>query len=149
MNSMVVSIGLWLHIASVVLAIGGTAFVVFVLGPTLRNGVAPDAQNQVFAGIRARFFPIVWGSIAVILISGLAVAGPALNPRILFGSTYGWLLTLKITLALILFATALLITLPNPSLARFRERAPQYQRMIVSMALVIILIATVLRTMHS
>jgi uncharacterized membrane protein len=147
MSGPVISISLWLHIASVVLAIGGTAFVVFVLGPTLRTGVAPDAQNQIFAGIRTRFFPIVWGCIAVILISGLAAAGSlqVLRPNVLFGTTYGWMLTLKIVLALILFATALLITLPSPGLARFRERAPQYQRMIVGMAAVIILIATLLR----
>jgi uncharacterized membrane protein len=144
----VVSISLWLHIAAVVLAIGGTAFVVFVLGPSLRRA-SGEAQQQVFAGVRGRFFPIVWGCIAIILISGLAAAGSlqALRPAVLFGTPYGWLLSAKIVLALILFACALLITLPAESLARFRERAPQYQRMIVSIAAVIILIAVFLRYM--
>ncbi|MFN0074747.1 MAG: CopD family protein [Chloroflexota bacterium] len=146
---MVVSISLWLHIVAVVLAIGGTSFILFVLGPTLRRGVAGEAQQQIFAGIRGRFFPIVWGSIAVILISGLAAAGSlqVLRPQVLFGTTYGWLLTTKIVLALMLFTCALLITLPNEGLARFRARAVQYQRMIVSIAVIIILIATSLRYM--
>ncbi len=142
----VVSVSLWLHIAAVVLAIGGTSFVLFVLGPTLRR-VPGEAQQQIFAGIRTRFFPIVWGCIAVILLSGLAAAGSlqVLRPQVLFGTTYGWLLTTKILLALILFTCALLITLPNEGLARFRARATQYQRMIVSIAVIIILIATSLR----
>jgi len=137
---------LWLHIAAVVLAIGGTSFVLFVLGPTLRR-VPGEAQQQIFAGIRTRFFPIVWGCIAVILLSGLAAAGSlqVLRPQVLFGTTYGWLLTTKILLALILFTCALLITLPNEGLARFRARATQYQRMIVTIAVIIILIATSLR----
>ena len=142
----VVSVSLWLHIAAVVLAIGGTSFVLFVLGPTLRR-LPGEAQQQIFAGIRTRFFPIVWGCIAVILLSGLAAAGSlqVLRPQVLFGTTYGWLLTTKILLALILFTCALLITLPNEGLARFRARATQYQRMIVSIAVIIILIATFLR----
>jgi len=137
---------LWLHIAAVVLAIGGTSFVLFVLGPTLRR-LPGEAQQQIFAGIRTRFFPIVWGCIAVILLSGLAAAGSlqVLRPQVLFGTTYGWLLTTKILLALIVFTCALLITLPNEGLARFRARATQYQRMIVSIAVIIILIATFLR----
>lgn len=145
---MVVSISLWLHIAAVVLAIGGTSFVLFVLGPTLRKA-SPEAQQQVMAGVRARFFPIVWGCIAIILISGLAAAGSlqVLRPQVLFNTTYGALLLTKIVLALILFACALLITLPSESLARFRARATQYQRMIVSIAVIIILIATSLRYM--
>jgi uncharacterized membrane protein len=142
----VVSVSLWLHIVAVVLAIGGTSFVLFVLGPTLRR-LPGEAQQQIFAGIRTRFFPIVWGCIAVILLSGLAAAGSlqALRPQVLFGTTYGWLLTTKILLALIVFTCALLITLPNEGLARFRARATQYQRMIVSIAVIIILIATSLR----
>jgi uncharacterized membrane protein len=143
----VISISLWLHIAAVVLAVGGTSFVLFVLGPTLKRGVSGEAQQQIFAGIRARFFPIIWGCIAIILISGLAAAGSlqVLRPQVLFGTTYGWMLVTKIILALILFTSALLITLPYESLARFRARATQYQRMIVSLALLIILIATSLR----
>ena len=142
----VVSVSLWLHIAAVVLAIGGTSFVLFVLGPTLRR-LPGEAQQQIFAGIRTRFFPIVWGCIAVILLSGLAAAGSlqVLRPQVMFGTTYGWLLTTKILLALIVFTCALLITLPNEGLARFRARATQYQRMIVSIAVIIILIATFLR----
>ena len=115
-----------------------------------RPHVAPgpgEAQQQIFAGIRTRFFPIVWGCIAVILLSGLAAVGSlqVLRPQVLFGTTYGWLLTTKILLALILFTCALLITLPNEGLARFRARATQYQRMIVTIAVIIILIATSLR----
>jgi len=144
----VVSISLWLHVAAVVTAIGGTAFVVFVLGPSMRR-VSGESQQQILAGVRGRFFPIVWGCIAIIVVSGLAAAGSlqVLRPSVLFNSVYGWLLLTKILLALILFACALLITLPGEGLARFRARAPQYQRMIVSIAVIIILIAVSLRYM--
>jgi uncharacterized membrane protein len=144
----VVSVSLWLHVAAVVLAIGGTSFVVFVLGPSMRR-TSGEAQQQIFAGIRGRFFPIVWGCIAIIILSGLAAAGSlqVLRPAVLFSTPYGWLLSIKIVLALILFACALLITLPGEGLARFRARASQYQRMIVGIAAIIILIAVSLRYM--
>jgi uncharacterized membrane protein len=144
----VVSVSLWLHVAAVVLAIGGTAFVVFVLGPTMRRA-SGEAQQQILTGVRARFFPIVWGCIAIIIVSGLAAAGSlqVLRPAVLFSTPYGWLLSTKVLLALILFACALLITLPGERLSRFRSRAAQYQRMIVSIAAIIILIAVSLRSM--
>lgn len=144
---MVVPISLWLHIAAVVTAIGGSAFVLFVLRPALLATLGPEDRERVMEQVRARFHPILWVSIGVIAVTGLAAAGSlqVLRPEVLFGTTYGQMLTIKVLLALVLFASALLITLPLPALARFRERTPQYLRMNVSIAVLIILIAVMLR----
>jgi uncharacterized membrane protein len=142
----VVSISLWIHIVSVVVAIGGSAFVLFVLRPALQS-VGSQERERVMERVHARFRVIVWIAFALIAITGLAAAGSlrVLQPQVLFGTVYGQLLLVKIVLALVLFACALLITIPLPSLARFRSRTPQYLRMIVSIAVIIMFIATWLR----
>lgn len=142
----VVSVSLWIHIAAVVAAIGGSAFVLFVLRPALQ-GVGAQDRERVMDRVHRRFRVIVWVAIALIILTGLAAAGSlrVLQPQILFGTVYGQLLLLKIFLALVLFVCALLITIPLPSLARFRARTPQYLRMIVSIAVIVIFIATWLR----
>ena len=142
----VISVSLWIHIAAVVVAIGGSSFVLLVLRPALQAAGSQE-RERIMERVHARFRVIVWICIGLITLTGLAAAGSlrVLQPDVLFGTLYGQLLLTKIVLALILFACALLITLPAPALARFRARAPQYLRMILSIAAIIILIATSLR----
>lgn len=143
----VVSLSLWIHIGAVVVAIGGSAFVLFVLRPALL-GVGGQERERIMERVHSRFRVIVWVCIALIIVTGLAAAGSlrVLQTEVLFGTVYGQLLLLKIVLALVLFASALLITIPSPSLARFRTRTPQHLRMIVSIAVIVIFIATWLRS---
>ena len=62
---------LFLHLAGVVLWVGGMFFAWMCLRPVAAEQLEPPTRLKLWAGVFARFFPWVWGSVSVILISGL------------------------------------------------------------------------------
>lgn len=63
---------LFVHVASVVVWIGGMAFAYLCLRPAAT--VLPPAQRlTLWAGVFSRFFPQVWVVIALILVSGFSM----------------------------------------------------------------------------
>ncbi|NOT17270.1 MAG: hypothetical protein HOP20_04275 [Sulfuriferula sp.] len=61
----------FLHILSVVIWVGGMFFAYMALRPVAAECLEPPQRLRLWAGVFARFFPWVWGSVAVILGSGL------------------------------------------------------------------------------
>jgi len=62
----------FLHLASVVVWVGGMFFAWMCLRPVAVATLEPPQRLKLWAGVFARFFPWVWGSVAVILLSGIA-----------------------------------------------------------------------------
>jgi len=62
---------LFLHLAGVVLWVGGMFFAWMCLRPVAAVQLEPPARLTLWAGVFARFFPWVWAAVSVILISGL------------------------------------------------------------------------------
>ena len=60
------------HLAAAIVWMGGMAFMLFALRPAV-GMLAPPQRLALVAGTLARFFAIVWGAIAVLLASGLAM----------------------------------------------------------------------------
>ncbi|THF66210.1 hypothetical protein E6C76_04955 [Pseudothauera nasutitermitis] len=74
---------LFLHVCGVTLWVGGMAFAWACLRPAAA-GLAPAARLELWRGVLARFFPLVWVSIALIALSGgyrLFEVGFASAPR--------------------------------------------------------------------
>ena len=67
---------LFLHLAGVVLWVGGMFFAWVCLRPVAASQLQPPARLMLWSGVFARFFPWVWGAIAAILCSGLATLLP-------------------------------------------------------------------------
>lgn len=59
-----------LHVLAAVLWVGGMFFAWWILRPVAGEQLAPDARIRLWSAVFARFFPWVWGSIVVILITG-------------------------------------------------------------------------------
>ncbi len=82
----------WLHLAGVVIWIGGLAFQALVVMPALRRTIA-SVPEQVRLGlvVEARFRPLLWSAVGVVLFTGLynvllvlyvgALAGNPMPPR--------------------------------------------------------------------
>jgi uncharacterized membrane protein len=68
-----IAIPIALHQAASLIWVGGMFFAHFSLRPTLRETLAPEPRIRVALGVFQRFFPWVWGSIAVLWLSGLWV----------------------------------------------------------------------------
>jgi len=133
----------WLHLAAVVVAVGGTAFIRLIL---LRSFIAIDmqARQRVMAGVARYFYPTLWWAILAILVSGLFNLHEALQGA---DTVYIAVLAAKILLALILFSIAFAVTLPWPTLAEFQRRRPRWLAVNLALAAVILFLSAVLRRM--
>ena len=60
----------FLHLAGVVIWVGGMFFAWMCLRPVAAANLEPPARLKLWAGVFARFFPWVWGSVLAILLSG-------------------------------------------------------------------------------
>lgn len=58
-----------LHLLAAVVWVGGMAFAYFVLRPSAGE-LAVEARLRLWHRVFGRFFPLVWASIAVLLVSG-------------------------------------------------------------------------------
>ncbi|MGB5259717.1 MAG: CopD family protein [Gammaproteobacteria bacterium] len=64
-------VALLLHVLAVVVWVGGMFFAYMILRPVAASQLEPPFRLALWAGVFGRFFPWVFGSIAVILATGL------------------------------------------------------------------------------
>jgi uncharacterized membrane protein len=60
----------FLHLASAITWIGGMTFMLWILRPVVTSQLQPPQRLPLMAGVMGRFFPLVWLSIAALLITG-------------------------------------------------------------------------------
>lgn len=91
-------IGKFLHLAAAIVWLGGMAFVLVALRPAAAALLEPPLRLALLARVLARFFALVWLSIALLLLTGvgmLAAVGMKAAPT-------GWHLMLGIGLLMCL-----------------------------------------------
>ena len=59
-----------LHLASAIVWLGGMTFMLWALRPVAAAQLQPPVRAPLLAAVMARFFPLVWLSIAVLLVTG-------------------------------------------------------------------------------
>lgn len=62
---------LLLHVSSVVVWVGGMFFAYMALRPVAASVLEPPQRLTLWAGVFGKFFPWVWASVVLILLSGL------------------------------------------------------------------------------
>lgn len=137
----------WLHVSSVIAAIGGVTFIVLVLAPA-SGAIAPEDAGKLMAAVGGRFRVLVWLAIAGITVSGIYMAvtqTPLRAWRDLVTTTYGKLLLVKIVLGVIIAKISLALTLPLHFLAGVQEYMLGLLWVNFFLAIVVIAIATRLR----
>ena len=65
------SASLLLHVLSVVVWVGGMFFAYMALRPVAAAVLEPPQRLTLWAGVFGKFFPWVWASVALILLTGL------------------------------------------------------------------------------
>ena len=65
------TLSLFLHILSVVVWVGGMFFAYMALRPVAASVLEPPQRLTLWAGVFGKFFPWVWVSVALILLTGL------------------------------------------------------------------------------
>jgi uncharacterized membrane protein len=69
------SIALLLHVLSVVVWVGGMFFAYMALRPVAASQLEPPVRLRLWVGVFGKFFPWVWASIILILVSGFWIIG--------------------------------------------------------------------------
>jgi len=65
------TLSLFLHVLSVVVWVGGMFFAYLCLRPVAASTLEPPQRLTLWSGVLGKFFPWVWASVALILLSGL------------------------------------------------------------------------------
>ena len=132
----------WIHLIAAAAAVGGMAFVLFILLPSL--SVLGEEQRMMLAkAVMRRFRWVSWG--AIILLIGSGIYNIRVRAWEAPWGTYWELLTLKIFLALVVFVISLLLTLPIPALESFRAQRRRWLSIALGIAVGVILISAFLR----
>lgn len=63
----------FLHIAAAIAWLGGVVFMLFALRPAVAEQLAPPQRLPLIAKVMQRFFALVWVTIGVLLVTGLAM----------------------------------------------------------------------------
>ena len=142
------SINHWIHLISVVIWIGGLAFIVMTLTPALRGKFPQESTKVFFQDVRNRYFRMSGILLALILVTGginvhFALQDMETAPKI-------WVILLGLKLALVTaFASIFLLNVlykSNPPEAG--EQAVPYANISFIIGMVIILAAAFLRYAH-
>lgn len=64
-----------LHVLGIVVWVGGMFFAHQILRPVAADLLEPPLRLPLWVGVFKRFFPWVWASVAVVLVSGLLMIG--------------------------------------------------------------------------
>ncbi|MBZ5514866.1 MAG: hypothetical protein LAN62_08485 [Acidobacteriia bacterium] len=132
----------WVHLVSAVVGVGGIAFVLVILLPSLQV-LADEQRNQLMKVVMGRFRWANWSAIVLLIASGLyGIRARAWEAP--WGPYWKWL-TVKIVLAFCVFTISLLLTLPIQVLGRFRARREMWLAIALGAATVVILISAYLR----
>jgi len=132
----------WLHVTAAVIGVGGMAFLLFILMPSL-GALDPEQRDLLTKQVMNRFRWVIWSAIIVSLVSGL-YSIREYYWEAAWGKSWA-LLTVKIVLALFVFEIALALTLPIKLFDRVRARRQIWLSIAVGVAVVIIFIAAYLR----
>ena len=134
----------WLHIFSVITAVGATVFLRLVLIPSMAE-VKEEARSQMMKSLAGRLRKLIHGAIGGILLSGLY------NTHLLWKTSvapYGMVYALKVMLALVVFMIAIFLTSSRPKWAAFQANRKKWLGVNLALAAIIVALSAVLRMLH-
>lgn len=140
----------WFHLASVIVAVGGTVFLRFVLHPLMQTALAPEARDGLRDGLVRR-----WGRFLHVLIGVIILTG-TYNAIVQFGRhkvipgeppVYHIVFGIKLLLALVLFFIAIAVTGRSAAFEGMRKRRPMWLAVSVLLAAAILLLSNVLKSL--
>jgi len=132
----------WIHVTAVVIGVGGMAFLLFILMPSL-GALDPEHRDLLAKQVMDRFRWVIWSAIIVLLVSGL-YSIRQYYWEMAWGKSWA-LLTVKIVLALFVFVVALALTLPFKLFDRVRARRQIWLSIAFGLAVAVLFISAYLR----
>jgi len=131
-----------MHITAAVIGVGGLAFLLLVLTPSLAD-LPPEQRDVWTKQVTDRFRWVLWTAIIVLLASGL-YSIREYYWEVAWGKSWE-LLTIKIVLAFVVFVIALALTLPLKLFNWVRAHRQVWLSIAVGLAVAVIFISAYLR----
>lgn len=134
----------WLHIFSVIAAVGATVFLRLVLIPSMAE-IKDDARAQLMKSLAGRLRMLIHAAIGGILLSGLY------NTHLLWKTSiapYGIVYSIKVTLALVVFLIAIFLTSSRSKWAAFQANRKKWLGVNLALAALIVALSALLRMLH-
>jgi uncharacterized membrane protein len=132
----------WIHVTAALLGVGGIAFLLFILMPSL-GALPPEHRPRLAKQVMDRFRWMIWSVILVLLVSGL-YSIRQYYWEVAWGKSWT-LLTVKIVLSFLLFVIVLALTLPFKLFDRVRAQRQIWLSVALGLAGVVIFISAYLR----
>jgi len=132
----------WIHVTAAVIGVGGMAFLLFILMPSL-GVLDPEHRGPLVKQVMNRFRWVSWSVIFLLLVSGL-YSIRQYYWEMAWGKSWA-LLTVKIVLALFVFVIVLALTLPLKLCDRVRARRRTWLSIAFGLAVAVISISAYLR----
>jgi uncharacterized membrane protein len=99
----------WLHILATVAWIGGMAFYILILIPSL-GVLDPPQRGRLLGALIKRYGFLAWGSVIILLATGILITRSRIPRGSYFGSTYGILLGVKHILVLCMIVIGAIVS---------------------------------------
>jgi len=134
----------WLHIFSVIAAVGSTVFMRFVLLPSLAV-LRDDDKASVLKNVMGRARILIHTAIAGILLSGFYNLHKVWSKTL---SPYGFIFMIKLVLAMLVFMVVILLTSSSPERASLQSHRKTLLAVNVGLAMMIVALSAFLRSLH-
>jgi len=131
----------WIHIVAAIVAIGGAAFIRFVLLPSFHESLDDQTRQKLMGSVRQRWSKIVGLCIVILLATGagnfvLLALRAGLKPM-----PYHALFGIKFIAAMVIFFLASALVGRSPGFAKMRERPARPLTVIVVLGVLIVLLS--------
>ncbi len=145
----VVLVSRWLHIGAVVVAIGGAAFLRFVLTPAASSTLSEEDNNRLREAVRARWNKFVQGCVGLLLLTGgINFAMLAMPPKI-EPMPYHAIFGIKFFAAMAVFFIASGLAGKSPAFDGMRAKSKKWLSLLLFLAAAIVLMSGVLAQVRS
>ncbi len=137
----------WIHLLSVIAAIGGVIFARVALLPAMSEVLPDDQRDRLRASVAKRWKMVVHVSVTLILVTG------GINFYLTFGDgvkpiPYHPIFGLKLISAFVIFFLAIALSGSSPGFAGLRSNAKTWLGVIITLAVLIVFLSGVLRLIH-
>lgn len=133
----------WIHLVSIIVAIGGTAFIGIVFLPAVQRVVSGETLANLRESVRSRWMMVVHVCLVLILISGgynFYVNGILAKP----GGKYHMIFGIKLLLVFVLFFLAIALTGRSEALAAIRAKSNRWIKVVLLLAAIIVALSVML-----
>jgi uncharacterized membrane protein len=135
----------WTHILAAIAALGGTLFLRLILIPAAAKALGDEERKRLREAVLGRWRVAVHVAIALLLISGFYNYLGVTRFDHEGQGAYHALMGVKMLLALVVFALAILLTSRRPN--SIQANTPKWQAILIALTVAVVLIAGHLKLM--